>query len=248
MCDDYMIPADVLVGELCCRWWLVRLFECRLSSSGLCLEVLRRERPFPNCGMASVLGVVDPPEYVDFLIAVQPYNPRSRRLNPSCMTMLIDHYKIDDRRLNSSYAYPIAMAMALLVKAYKERIGYFDVITYVPAHPNELRRDEKTKELYNHTELLAVLFQEFLGELARPVESLLIKVQAVKFKDKTKEERFALAEKIYALSNKPVSVFGKSILLIDDISTSGATLRACAKILKEAGARRVIGVVAGKTR
>lgn len=45
-----------------------------------------------------------------------------------------------------------------------------------------------------------------------------------------------------------INVNGKNIILIDDITTSGSSLRACKKILKDAGANEVICFAFGKTK
>jgi len=45
----------------------------------------------------------------------------------------------------------------------------------------------------------------------------------------------------------PRDVAGRSIVLLDDVVTTGATLRACATPLIEAGARRIIGVAIART-
>lgn len=42
-------------------------------------------------------------------------------------------------------------------------------------------------------------------------------------------------------------VSGKSVLLIDDLSTSGATVASCTKALLEQGARRVYGLTLART-
>jgi ComF family protein len=46
----------------------------------------------------------------------------------------------------------------------------------------------------------------------------------------------------------PRRVHGRSILLIDDVQTTGATLSACAQVLKEAGAAQVFGLTIARAR
>ena len=46
---------------------------------------------------------------------------------------------------------------------------------------------------------------------------------------------------------KPADVFRKNIILLDDVTTSGATLGEAARALKAAGARKIIGLTAAKT-
>lgn len=50
-----------------------------------------------------------------------------------------------------------------------------------------------------------------------------------------------------APSGRPGSLRGKTVLLVDDVMTTGATLEACARVLLRAGARSVVGCVLART-
>src|SRR5262249_17858423 len=49
-----------------------------------------------------------------------------------------------------------------------------------------------------------------------------------------------------AFRARPRAVHGRVVLLVDDIFTSGATLRACARALREAGAKRVVAATVAR--
>jgi ComF family protein len=110
------------------------------------------------------------------------------------------------------------------------------VIVPVPLHPYKL-----SERGYNQAELLA----NALGRiLAIPVVTdVLIRVRntASQVERATRAERFANASGAFALAH-PESLEGKPILLVDDVSTTGATLASAAKPLLETGAS-VTGLV-----
>lgn len=59
-----------------------------------------------------------------------------------------------------------------------------------------------------------------------------------------KEERAFNAANSFAWQG--TNLVGKNIILIDDVATTGATLEACAQVLKESGANEVWGLVVAK--
>jgi ComF family protein len=106
----------------------------------------------------------------------------------------------------------------------------FDGIAYVPMHPIKfLRRG------FNQSELLSLRLGEILN--LKVYDRLL----ATKFFRKSQhrlslKERFNNVKGMYKTNYK---VTGKTILLVDDIKTTGATLDECAKQLLCAGANEV---------
>ncbi len=111
----------------------------------------------------------------------------------------------------------------------------------IPLHPTRLR-----ERGFNQAALLAQLFAAKIGTSA--VEALRrIKQTASQTKMQSDEQRTANMLDSFSII-APNLIANMNVFLIDDVATSGATLAEAAKILKAAGARRVVAVVAARAR
>lgn len=110
-----------------------------------------------------------------------------------------------------------------------------DVIFYVPSH----RRKEAIRG-YNHSELLGRYISQHTG-LAISRNNL-IKIKNTKPQNKLdKEERFFNLMDSFRVRDKR-EIAGKNILLIDDIITTGSTMRECSEVLYMSGAKEIVGL------
>jgi ComF family protein len=123
-------------------------------------------------------------------------------------------------------------------KAFKG--AKIDYITSVPMHSHQ-----KLSRGYNQSELLARKIAK-INHLK--YKSLLIKPKATPIQHKTSSiaERFDNVRDTYKIKNDRI-VKNKTILLVDDIMTTGATISECARQLKLSGCERVYAVSALKT-
>lgn len=116
-----------------------------------------------------------------------------------------------------------------------------DLITWIPLHP-----ERKKDRGYDQAELLA----RRVGELSGlPVESTLEKVRITAVQSQAGEDhaRRANVQDAYRTLSG-VELAGKRVVLIDDVTTSGATLSQCAAALRAAGAEAVIGLTFARAR
>jgi ComF family protein len=111
-----------------------------------------------------------------------------------------------------------------------------EVLVAVPLHPKRLR-----ERGYNQSQLLA----KELGKLANlpVVDNCLVRERHSPPQARTANVDERRTNVANAFSCHDQRLKGRQVLLIDDVSTSGATLDACARALKQGGATSVWGVV-----
>ena len=116
------------------------------------------------------------------------------------------------------------------------------LVTYVPMHS----RKEKRRG-FNQTELLA---NALAKQTKSAVACLLEKTKETKPQvDLDKEERLYNMKGSFAISSGTLSVpiTTLSVVLVDDVWTTGATMKECCKVLKKAGIQEVWGFTLART-
>lgn len=139
-----------------------------------------------------------------------------------------------------SYAKVYAVHMAAEVR-YRMADCAFDGVVSVPPRKEKIR-----KENYDQAEHLAAAVAK---ELNIPYWKRVLyqKEEYAPQHQLSAKERQKAAERRYGIRNGE-RVRGKTLLLVDDVCTTRATLWGCAKELKRAGAKAVYGVTAATVR
>ena len=128
-------------------------------------------------------------------------------------------------------AWPLAELMATHFKANPLPV---DIVAAVPSHPRRIRRRG-----YNQADLLA-------SELSCAIKLPVSRGTLARLRNTKSQVSLGASERRNnvkgAFQCKDEIFRNKSVLLIDDVCTTGATLNACAIALKEAGSAAVWGL------
>jgi ComF family protein len=126
-----------------------------------------------------------------------------------------------------------------LARAMTAALPYLDGIVVVPVPTAPVRVRVRG---YDQAALLAKAIAKENGWCVSPA---LRRLHSGRQVGSTRARRFAQAARAYQVTDTG-AVRGKHILLVDDVTTSGATLEAAAELLHAAGAETIDAVVAAK--
>lgn len=121
----------------------------------------------------------------------------------------------------------------------------YDIIMPVPIH-----KKRKAQRGYNQselicTELVRIIKENKIGTIFLEKNCLQKVKHNLPQSSLNRKERVENVKQVYSLRH-PERIKGKNIILVDDIYTTGSTVNACAKILKENGAKTIIVVTIAK--
>ena len=114
-----------------------------------------------------------------------------------------------------------------------------DVVVPVPLHPNRLR-----ERGYNQSALIAAGFARRLNRMCD--EDSLVRLRDTEHQSRsTGDERRRNLKEAFRVRT-PAWIRGRTVVLVDDVMTTGATVEECTNALVAAGAYRVIPFVLAK--
>lgn len=156
--------------------------------------------------------------FVKNLIKMFKYEPFIKELSQSLASLIIEHFQLIEKPLTD-------FSDSILI-------------------PIPLK--EKGRRGFNQAEEIAIWLSKFLK--IPLINDVLVKIKKtlsqVELSDLERKENIKGAFKI---KNKE-KIEGRKILLVDDVYTTGSTLEEAAKVLREAGAKEIIGIVIARAK
>ncbi len=163
------------------------------------------------------------------------------RYDDALVRTIITQYKYAPVR---DFAYPLGILIVPPLKKLLQTISFPQhplTLLPVPLHPRKQR-----ERGFNQSELIAEVLQGALAlPLLGPKVLARIRYTTPQAQTASREERIRNMHGAFSVCDKN-AVAGKTIILVDDVLTTGSTVNEAARVLKEVGAESVWAAVAAR--
>jgi ComF family protein len=217
--------GDILIAALaphtciaCRAEGLLLCQTCRLSAGGSveprCVGCHKLSQNFKVCSSCRRWLATDS------VVVATPYE--------HVYKTMIQAYKFGSKR-------ELAMQIAdIMADTYFDRS--IDMVCFIPTAPARIRQRG-----FDHAKLITVCLSRYL-ELPCPRNNPVARRTNVRQLGASRRKRLKqMKRELHVVDKKLVA--GKNVLLIDDMITTGASISAAAQALRQAGAKRVSGLV-----
>lgn len=182
-----------------------------------CFLCMQRTSDYQTCDNCRAVS------NIDTAIVATPYT--------SCTKAALHAYKYTNRR-------SVAKPLASLLHERSHLVAQDAVVTFVPTIGAHIR-----ERGFDHARLLAREYAKLCGTASVPT---LRRTQQTVQVGASRITRLKNMEHAFTASNKHMYV-NKTVILVDDVITTGATVSSAAKTLKRAGAKKVIVVAVAQS-
>jgi ComF family protein len=189
-------------------------------------KIVLQGRTCPVCGKNKALaGLFAAASYKNSitkrLISQFKYEPFVKELAKTLASLIIQHFQLLDEH----------------PPFFKDRAGF--ILMPVPLHKKRLKWRG-----FNQAEEIARHLSDFYK--IPLISNVLLKIKETPAQvELSEEQRQENVKGVFSCKN-PEAVRNKKILLVDDVFTTGATIKECARVLKDAGAKEVWGVAVAR--
>lgn len=227
-----MFLADLLFPKFC--------LGCGFLGAYICSNCQKKLNPIQKdsclyCGKASLYGLTHPAcrrdHGIDGYLSIFYYNNLLKSIIKSIKYRLAT-------AVWKELCLVVEPDLLIKIKDYKKFINGQFYLVPIPLHPKRFRIRG-----FNQAKIIAQFFNRFLHE---PTGEFLLRIKDTPSQAQLQNNKDRYVNMQGAFAVLPNVVEDKDIVLVDDVVTTGSTLKEAARVLKREGARRVFALTLAK--
>ncbi|MDR1560919.1 MAG: ComF family protein, partial [Holosporaceae bacterium] len=204
-----------------------------VETEGLCPECWKKIKWIsnPKCKICGIPFEIDVEAICPFCLKKKPYFDRA---------VSVFNYDNFSKRLILKFKYEDVTYISKKLANWMYRVSENDIKNADIIVPVPIHFIKRLKRKYNQSELLAMELEKLSNIIYEP--RILKKIKRTNQQEGlSREKRLKNVKGSFGIDQNYAEILhSKTVVLVDDVLTTGATVNECAKVLKQAGATKVI--------